>query len=147
MIDEKYIKIVIGSLLHDIGKVLYRYNVSEKHSLSGYNFIKEIGIEDDEILNQIKYHHKDELIKANIENDDLAYLTYWADNVASGADRRDNESNKDIMIPFDKYISLDSIFNKVNNNNQNYKYDMALVYDDGNIEYPKDKDGKYNEVD
>lgn len=146
MIDEKYIKIVIGSLLHDIGKVLYRYNVSEKHSLSGYNFIKEIGIEDDEILNQIKYHHKDELIKANIENDDLAYLTYWADNVASGADRRDNESNKDIMIPFDKYIPLDSIFNKVNNNNQNYKYDIALVYDDGNIEYPKDKDGKYNEI-
>lgn len=146
MNDEKYIKIVIGSLLHDIGKVLYRYNASEKHSLSGYKFINEIGISDKEILNQIKYHHKDELSRANIENDDLAYLTYWADNVASGADRRDKAYDEDIRIPFDKYIPLDSIFNKINNNNQDYKYDMSLIYDDGNIEYPQDKNGKYNEV-
>ena len=52
MTDEK-IKLIIGSLLHDIGKVVYREGDDRRnHSISGYDFLKENGgIDDKEILN------------------------------------------------------------------------------------------------
>ena len=41
MTDEK-IKLIIGSLLHDIGKVVYREGDDRRnHSISGYDFLKE----------------------------------------------------------------------------------------------------------
>ena len=51
MIDQK-IKLITGSLLHDIGKVVYREGSDRRnHSVSGYDFLKEEGkIEDKEIL-------------------------------------------------------------------------------------------------
>ena len=39
--DNKHISIIIGALLHDIGKVLYRDNDRRNHSESGYDFLKE----------------------------------------------------------------------------------------------------------
>ena len=43
MTDEK-IKLIIGSLLHDIGKVVYREGDDRRnHSISGYDFLKENG--------------------------------------------------------------------------------------------------------
>ena len=83
-------KLTIGALLHDVGKLLYRTNDGRSHSISGYEFLKEQGIEDEEILNQIKFHHGKMLAKAQIPDNDLSYITYWADNVAAGADRRTN---------------------------------------------------------
>ena len=49
MIDQK-IKLITGSLLHDIGKVVYREGSDRRnHSVSGYDFLKEEGkIEDKE---------------------------------------------------------------------------------------------------
>ena len=42
MTDEK-IKLIIGSLLHDIGKVVYREGDDRRnHSISGYDFLKEM---------------------------------------------------------------------------------------------------------
>ena len=41
MIDQK-IKLITGSLLHDIGKVVYREGSDRRnHSVSGYDFLKE----------------------------------------------------------------------------------------------------------
>ena len=37
---ENQQKIVIGSLLHDIGKILYRSDDGRNHSESGYDFLK-----------------------------------------------------------------------------------------------------------
>ena len=43
MIDQK-IKLITGSLLHDIGKVVYREGSDRRnHSVSGYDFLKEEG--------------------------------------------------------------------------------------------------------
>ena len=58
MTDRK-IKLIIGSLLHDIGKVLYREgNDRRNHSIAGFDFLKEeVRQEDREVLNCIKYHH------------------------------------------------------------------------------------------
>ena len=47
MKDEE-VKLVIGALLHDIGKVVYRQGQDKrKHSQSGYDYLKEqIGLTD-----------------------------------------------------------------------------------------------------
>ena len=48
--QEKQLEIIIGGLLHDIGKVLYRASDGRNHSDSGYDFLKnEIGISQQEI--------------------------------------------------------------------------------------------------
>ena len=39
---DKEVKLVLGGLLHDIGKVIYRQGDDRrKHSQSGYEFLKE----------------------------------------------------------------------------------------------------------
>ena len=46
---EKQIKLVVGSLLHDIGKVVYRSGDGRNHSQSGYEYLKnEARIQDAE---------------------------------------------------------------------------------------------------
>ena len=51
MITDDQIKLMIGSLLHDIGKVVYRSGDGRNHSQSGYEYLKnEAHISDDEIL-------------------------------------------------------------------------------------------------
>ena len=43
-------KVIIGGLLHDIGKVLYRSDDSRNHSQSGYDFLKnDVDIKDQDI--------------------------------------------------------------------------------------------------
>lgn len=37
-------KVIIGGLLHDIGKVLYRSDDGRNHSQSGYDFLKMMWI-------------------------------------------------------------------------------------------------------
>ena len=49
MTDER-IKLIIGSLLHDVGKIIYRTSDRRTHAESGYHFLKEeTNIEDTEI--------------------------------------------------------------------------------------------------
>ena len=58
MITDDQIKLMIGSLLHDIGKVVYRSGDGRNHSLSGYEYLKiEAHISDDDILYCVRYHH------------------------------------------------------------------------------------------
>ena len=40
MITDDQIKLMIGSLLHDIGKVEYRRGDGRKHSQRGYEYLK-----------------------------------------------------------------------------------------------------------
>ena len=42
MVDEK-VRLIMGSLLHDTGKVIYRQGDDRRnHSISGYDYLKEI---------------------------------------------------------------------------------------------------------
>lgn len=42
--NEKELKITMSSLLHDIGKVIYREGGDvRRHSLSGYDYLKDEG--------------------------------------------------------------------------------------------------------
>lgn len=55
--------LIIGSLLHDIGKVIYRISSADNHSALGVDFLQtRCNVNNPEILNCVKYHHKDKLV-------------------------------------------------------------------------------------
>lgn len=134
--NDKQIKLIIGSILHDIGKIVYRSGDGRNHSLSGYEFLKECKNDfDKEILDCVRYHHGINLKNADISADSIAYITYFADNVAAAADRRENGSGED---GFDKSMPLSSIFNILNGNNDSKHYSRQVLDPAGEINYPTD---------
>ncbi len=136
MIADKQIKLIIGSLLHDIGKVVYRSGDGRNHSESGYQYLRtETHISDEEILECVRYHHGMYLRKADIPKDSNAYLTYYADNVSAFADRREKDEKEE---GFDKSIPLDSVFNILNGNHEKKHYAMQVLKPQGDINYPTD---------
>lgn len=137
MLTDRQIKLIVGSLLHDIGKVVYRSGDGRNHSASGYDFLKnQAKIEDPEILNCIKYHHGKYLKNADIAADDLAYITYYADNVAAFTDRREAAVQEE---GFDKTIPLDSVFNILNGNHGKSHYAMQVLNPKEEINYPTEE--------
>lgn len=103
--------LIKGALLHDIGKVCYRaMNKRINHSKLGGDFLEQYlksNEETERLLNCVRYHHKDYLQKAKLDKNDLVYIVYEADNIASGMDRRENEGEEK---GFDPKLNLDSIF-------------------------------------
>lgn len=102
--------LIKGALLHDIGKVCYRTGKRINHSKLGGDFLEQYLKPNEEtkrLLNCVRYHHKDYLQKAKLDKNDLAYIVYEADNIASGMDRRENEGEEK---GFDPKLNLDSIF-------------------------------------
>ena len=63
---KKEIDIIVGALLHDVGKLIYRTGESKNHSTLGYEFLKERKVENESILDSVHYHHGNLLAKANI---------------------------------------------------------------------------------
>lgn len=138
---DRQLKIIIGGLLHDIGKILYRDNDGRNHSQSGYDFLKENDMDDKEILDQIRYHHGKYLKNAKIEKNSLAYITYIADNIASAADRREKENG---INGFQKDMALESIFNILNNNHEELVYQPRTLNHNGSINFPIEGEIEYN---
>lgn len=71
---DKHVDLILGALLHDIGKVIYRTGERKNHSQSGYEYLKEeIGLNREGrgqiILDSVKYHHASFLKKADIADD------------------------------------------------------------------------------
>lgn len=122
------IELWYGALLHDIGKIVFRSQkeLSGAHSYLGGEYIKQFQNLKDKcgIVESIKYHHARELRDSALERDSLAYITYMADNIASGIDRRDVEGLVESNMSFDKTVPLHSIFNVLNGNKQTRSYDF-----------------------
>ena len=78
------------------------------------------GIDDKEILSCVRYHHISALKAAKLQENDLAYIVYLADNIAAFADRRKKEGED--VSGFDLSVPLQSIFNILNENDQEYYY-------------------------
>lgn len=139
---EENVKLAIGALLHDIGKLLYRYNDGRNHSRSGYEYLKDVvHIEDRKILEQVLYHHASLLKNVRIENNSLAYITYIADNIASASDRRKTQEEEP---GFDREMSLQSIFNLLNCNDEKLCYSPEQLNE--NINYPTSVSTGFDEI-
>lgn len=138
------INLIIGSLLHDIGKVIYRQGDERKnHSQSGYEFLKErLNIKESEILDCVRYHHADALSGADIENNSPAYITYIADNIASAADRRKNDSED---FGFEMSMPLQSVFDILNGNRHEMYYKPGTLNPDDKIHYPDIEKQQFDE--
>lgn len=138
------LNLIIGSMLHDIGKVIYRGSMDGRnHSVSGCDFLKEsIDNVGKEILHCVRYHHASEIKSVSLQKDDLAYITYIADNIASFIDRRQvDESN----VGFVKNKSFQSVFNILNGNNSKLNLSPCVLDSDININYPVESTNDFNE--
>ncbi len=135
---DRGLKLITGALLHDIGKVIYRGGDGRKHSISGYDFLREEAeISDEEVLNAVRYHHGAALAKANVADDALAYIVYIADNIAAASDRREADHEEK---GFDPKIPLESIFNILNGNQKKFHYHPGALEDMAAINMPTDKE-------
>lgn len=109
-----------GALLHDIGKIVYRgSSAAGTHSKLGADFVSEVfsrndGVDDrtsHRVVEQVRYHHAREMRGASdLSNDSLAYLTYFADNISAGMDRK-VEGDESEGAVFDRDAKLRKIFN------------------------------------
>lgn len=136
--EDKRRKIILAGLLHDIGKLVYRAErLPENHSNLGVKFLKDYMQDGKEILRAVKYHHAAALGKANLQENDISYLVYEADNIASGTDRRENESNAG---GFNIEAPLESVFNVFSGKDTSKKgfYLRGLLEDDDKMLYPAD---------
>lgn len=142
MTEEK-IQLIIGGLLHDIGKVIYRNGDGRRHSISGYDFLKEeVGLQEHNILESVKYHHIKELKNANIEDDSFAYLTYISDNIAASSDRRKKDAED---TGFEMTAPLEPVFNILNGNKKNYYYHATKLGEENVINEPTENKEKFDE--
>jgi CRISPR-associated protein Csm1 len=143
-VEKDKVSLYIGSMLHDFGKLLHRYNDGRNHSKSGYDYLKEnFKIEDDDILDQVLYHHASHIKGSKLEQNSKAYITYIADNIAAGVDRRKNEEVE--TGGFVKDVALKSIFNILNGNNQSKSYSQGFISYDESINYPTESEIKFDE--
>lgn len=145
---EQEVKLVIGGLLHDIGKVIYRTGDRRNHSKSGYDYLKEeIKIEDKEILESVLYHHASNIRSSNIQPNSYAYITYISDNIASAVDRRNSEEAID--YGFEKSLPLQPVFNIIKGNHENKYYKPMMLQNEINEPLDEKKPFEksfYNEV-
>lgn len=135
MIDQKA-KLIVGSLLHDIGKVIYRQGGDGRnHSVSGWDYLKEeTQISDQEVLDCVRYHHAALLRNARLADDHIAYIVYIADNIAAFADRREREETDE--RGFELSVPLQSVFNILNGNHQDCYYHPGDMNPENGINYP-----------
>lgn len=134
---ENQVRLTIGALLHDVGKVIYRTGDGRNHSASGKDYLEnEVGIKDNLVLESIAYHHGSNLKNAKIADDSYAYITYYADNIAASADRREKAEGEG---GFDKKVPLASVFNILNGNSQNYHYSRQILDIENGINYPTEE--------
>jgi len=139
-VEKNKLNVILGGLLHDIGKPAQRGDKTISHSDAGYVFLKNMTDEKD-ILEQIKYHHSSAIKQNAPKNDSLAYITYIADNIASGADRRKSDDGK---YGFDSEKALESVFNILNGNYQKYEYRPVTMDERSGINYPESKGVKFS---
>ena len=132
---KEMLQVIFGCLLHDVGKVIYRDGEDRrKHSQSGYDFLKtEAGIEDQDLLHCVLYHHYDALKNAKLSKTSPAYISYIADNIAAAFDRRKNDTGD---FGFEVSAPLESVFNILNNNHKTCYYEPKTLDPKDGILYP-----------
>lgn len=120
--DERQIALFYGSVLHDIGKAVQRKDGKRvKHPIIGADYLSRFNASK-EITEQVRYHHvssfssykKDGIESAGLAVDNLAFITYVADNFSSATDRKWDDINdtKQSFSEFYSDVDLEDIFNR-----------------------------------
>ena len=138
---DEILKLTIGGLLHDIGKVVQRADCWwVNHSQIGTDWLKETKFtEDDDILHQVLYHHKGKINeghKLGTEISPLAYITYIADNIASGTESQ--LIPEDAFTDFDSKTPLQSIFTLLNGKSDPKFYKPTILA--SGVNYPRERE-------
>jgi len=147
--DSNLVKIAYGALLHDIGKVVQRADqTKEKHAKIGGDWFDGIFSDhkdyDKEITDQIRYHHAKELNAANLDSNSLAYITYFADNIASGVDRRSFTEEDSSYFNWNSFTNMEDIFNVFLKESSRRYYEPIMIEDDTNPNFPKESNKEYS---
>lgn len=157
-IPTNLIEVTLGCLLHDIGKPVQRSTKGYrgKHSSIGRVFLKKIWLgdarnpgdiddtseeainaNDKNILDAISYHHAPALRArteaSNIPLNAAAYITYIADNIASGVDRRKHEStneDNETLWGYNKETPVESVFNYFGSSEAQHRVLRPAMLDD-----------------
>jgi CRISPR-associated protein, csm1 family len=128
--------LVIGSLLHNIGKILFDDYKSSYENLKIY---EELNINNQDILDCIRYQTYEQIQKSNLDSDSIALISYIANAIVSDINYIKNEEFKD--EDFDKNTPLYSVFNVLNDNNDSKFYKKVILSQDCGINNPtKDED-------
>ena len=110
--EERMVNQFYGSLLHDIGKAVQRAeNVRKKHQIVGADLLEKFDA-NREITRSLRYHHIN-YMSSSLPKDSLSYITYIADNIASGTDRR--SENDENGRKWNSKTPLQDIFNQFGN--------------------------------
>jgi len=133
MNDEERI-LILGALLHDVGKFLERAGFTEKieneridyaHPKIGAHFLKDYLKLDKDITDLVLYHHNPSNAPENIR--DLCCILQLADWLSSG-EREESEEKIDLDR---RYQCMISVFNrvKINKNTKDISYEKCDKYD------------------
>ncbi len=138
--NEKKFNLVLGALLHDIGKVFHRAGISDDHIRGGAEWLKENTQLPEEVLRQVRYHHYHDIVHAGLEPDDLSFITYVADNISSKIDRKER-INEPV---YGRHRAMESVFNHLYGNNQNFTYPGVMLEDRHGIIYPTQEEKTFD---
>ena len=137
--NAKQIEVILGGLFHGIGKMLYIHNDGINNGEKGYQFIKDAGIDNESILEQLKFQQYNILKEANIAEDSLAYITCWANSIVSRRSPEEHSKNTEEKKNIsNKAVPLQSVFNIINGNNERKVYELEQVKENGEINFPVD---------
>lgn len=130
---QQTLQAVLGGLLHDIGKPVYRCGGQKgSHSDLGAAFLNSIWENVPEISSCLRYHHAKAIREAKLPKDSPAYLVYLADNLAAAADRREIEGEGN---SFDRNLPLAPVFTHLKGEHPGYA--MPLTFQDGKLHRPE----------
>ena len=137
-LDERKIKLMIGVIFAGIEEVLSEfYDDSDK--IYNYDFFDEnFNIKDSEILDLVIYKNAEEIERANLKKSSLAYINLAAKNFSGGKNNKGEKDNSP------RTSELKSIFNILNENNKNGKYQAKFLSHEDGINYPDLGEVKFN---
>ncbi len=128
---EKQMKLVIGSLLHEIWKItdIHEGQPGEK----GCAFLKSIKEDfDTDILNCVRCYTVENLKTADLPENDLSHITSFAAAVAASMDRASMQDGS----TFDPSVPLNSVFNLLNGNHGKAHYAQQFLNARSDINNP-----------
>lgn len=112
---RREVDLFYGAILHDIGKVVQRASGErKKHAIVGAEWLEDkLGGQHPEITAQVR-NHMASFQERSLKSNSLAYITYIADNIASGIDRRKSIEEGEHAAPlWDTYTNQEDIFNRL----------------------------------